>query len=334
MTITTTSRTMVALILGFSLVGLTYSPPAEAQTRSGALEPSGANQAVKLYEDGIKAVKAGQWEQARDSFLGAWRIKQHWQIAANLGRAELMLNNHRSAAEHLAFFLREAPEGVSADELQNARSLFEAARAKVGAVTINVNVSDAEVRVDGNVVGRAPLADLVFVDPGRMVIEARREGYETSRKPLDVAAGSTTTVELALTKPLPRQSQRTPALSDSGGPNKALVVSGIVVSAAAAGLGVASAIVSYSSNAASRDMLPDKCQSSETLDCRQSYLDHQTDYALFGTLSLWSLIGANLVGVGTAIYAFSAPRSEPTSKTSASVVVNAHGGHLVVTTAW
>lgn len=328
-------RTPITLILGFSLLGFLYGQPAMAQPRagSGALETGTEDQVVQHYEVGVKAAKAAQWAEARDAFVSAWRIKQHWQIAANLGRAELALGDHRGAAEHLTFFLREAPAGVSAEEQESARVMLEAARAKVGAMTIAVNVDDAEVLIDGKVVGRTPLAHPVFVDPGRRVIEAQREGYATIRKPTEIAAGSTSTVELRLVKPVPVQTQpAAPLPSAPGGPRRELIISGILVSAAATGLGVTSAILAHSRNAESRDKLPDRCISYDA--CKKEYLGFQEDYALFGTLSLWSFIGASVVGIGTAVYAFSASTTEAKSQPRTTFTVSVQGSGVVVRTAW
>jgi hypothetical protein len=101
----------------------------------------------------VRAAKLALWQRAYTSFLQAWRLKQHYQIAANLGRAELKLRKYRDAAEHLTYFLREA-SAVGPDERKAAQAMLDEARAKVGALTIIVDRPGAVVLVDGVAIGR------------------------------------------------------------------------------------------------------------------------------------------------------------------------------------
>jgi hypothetical protein len=166
-----------------------------------AHEADAEKEATRLYEQGVKAVRASQWEQAREAFGAAFRLKPHYQIAANLGRAELRAGKPREAAEHLAFFLREAKDEVADEDLQAARQLLLEARSKLAAVRVQVDTVGAEVFVDGETLGRSPLTEPVYLDPGNRRFEARKLGLEPVWKEMDVAAGTAPVVALRLSPP-------------------------------------------------------------------------------------------------------------------------------------
>jgi hypothetical protein len=194
------------LALGLSAALLVFAPGACAQTPPpappvpAAPTPEALADAKRFYDEGVKAADASQWETAREQFLSSWRIRQHWKIAANLGRAEMKLNRYRDAAEHLTFFLREAPPEVPAEDRKATQQMLDKAKAKVGALTIRVNLPGAEVVVDGQVVGNAPLPGPVFVDPGQVFVEARLEGFARSRVGKVAVAGKEEMVSLQLAK--------------------------------------------------------------------------------------------------------------------------------------
>jgi hypothetical protein len=169
-------------------------------------------QARELYVEGSKAAQAGHLERARIFYTSAWRAQRHWQIAGTLGHVELSLGRYRDAAEHLAFFLRETRDLPSVDPRDRAAlaAELERAKAKIGVVTAVVHPAGAEVVVDGASLGKAPLVDPVFVDPGRHVIEARLPGYPAVVDARDVVPGTSAKIALTLTPIAATVGQRLP----------------------------------------------------------------------------------------------------------------------------
>lgn len=145
--------------------------------------------AAWFFDEGVTAADAEQWTKARESLLSAWRIRPDWRVAAELGRAELMLGKRLEAIEHLGNFVQRAPASVPSVERQNARALLETARSSFGMLTVKVNARGAEVLVDGKAVGRVPLVQPILVEPGRRTIEARLEGRAPERALVEVTPG-------------------------------------------------------------------------------------------------------------------------------------------------
>jgi hypothetical protein len=183
------------LTVSMSLPAIGWAQPAKpASARSDAR----TDQARELHVKGAALYEQGQFEKAEAAFLAAWALKQHHQIAANLGACEMKLGRFRDAAEHLAFFLREQPAGGNQDERRRTQTLFDEARAKIGTLTIDVDAPGAEVLIDDVVIGRSPLAGPVFVEPGGRRIVARLSGRPDMTRTLLVEEGMEKKVGLSL----------------------------------------------------------------------------------------------------------------------------------------
>jgi hypothetical protein len=129
-------------------------------------------QARHLYDEAIQYGKRGEYRKAKASLVAAWSLIKTWEIAVNLGSAEMRLGQYRSAAEHLAWGIRDgaAKEGENCGPLIKAKSLLAEAAAHVGQVKIVADEPGASILVDEEVVGKSPLADPLFLDPGEHVI--------------------------------------------------------------------------------------------------------------------------------------------------------------------
>jgi hypothetical protein len=173
-------------------MGIGSSRLAEAETPGNVA----TERARELFLEGVKAAQAAQWRQAYASFLSAWSLKKHYQIAANLGDCELRLHLYRDAAEHLAFSLREFPVDASEDERAQTAAQLTRARAKVASVRLDVDVIGVEILVDGRPIGLTPLLDPIFVDPGEHLIEAKSSAGNGRSQSVTLAAGEEIAIEL------------------------------------------------------------------------------------------------------------------------------------------
>jgi PEGA domain len=291
-----------------------------------------------LYNEAVVAYQKSKWSEARASFLAAWSLKKHWQIAGSLGDCEAQLGLQRDAAEHLAYFLRLSPSKPPSPE---SKRLYESATSKIGVLVIAVDTPGADVVVDGKFIGKSPLEDPVFVEPGHHTIEVRL-GAKRATTETDAPAGSSRKLSLMLANAMP------PGEVTSEGPNRSLVIGGASVSAAALGTGIAFTVISNgrSSDAATlRTSLvnssgPSVCdsatvgsQSSAGKDCRD-IVSRRADRDAFGNAAFWSFIGAGAVGAGTLIYALTAPRTKTSSGLQALPVVSSAGGGMLVQGTW
>jgi hypothetical protein len=117
------------LVAGIALI--TWSGAALGQAPAPAGKDATAA-ARAAHERGLAARQRRDWPAAHAALVEAWGHKRHWEIAVNLGEAEMELGRYEDAAEHLTFamnepgFLRRSPELVEAERSQISSWLKEA----------------------------------------------------------------------------------------------------------------------------------------------------------------------------------------------------------------
>lgn len=209
-------------------------------------------EAEEHYLRGKVLLKSGDVKGAYLEYKASWDLKQSYDIAANLGNLELDQGMPRDAAEHLAFALRTVAVTVPQDRVEAMRALFEKARRLVGAATVKVNVPGAEILVDGQSIGRSPLAGDIFLDPGKRTIEARLTAYTPEKKVVEVTRSTTVPVDFVLVLAAATSGSAAPLATGAPlPPPKSMVPVGVGVATAAAALGVGIVGIVLSSSRAS-----------------------------------------------------------------------------------
>lgn len=324
-------------------------------TSSGILAPIPANaadtaqQAEELFQRGKALYKSGKKQEAYEALAAAWALKKSHDIAANLGSAELALGRARDASEHFAYCVRTFPATGSKKQLATVKKLFDEARSQVGALSVKANVEGAEVLVDGRAVGRTPLEDEVFVEPGSRTIEAKLAGYEAARANVQVTKGLSQQVTLTLTaspppsgaaqKPAPPSAavQDAPPVSPSGsapvpppngltntsplgnGPYKTVLIAGGSLAGATLISGIVLTVLANGKASDARVKRlrlvhqhgPAACTGEDVPAQCQSLADADEARATLSNAALWTYVGAGALAIGTVVVALVA-RPVPT----------------------
>jgi hypothetical protein len=158
------------------------------------VDAAAAERARKLLTEGARLHDEGKFSEAYVALVAAWAIKQTPSLAKNLADCEVAIGKHRDAAEHLRYIAKSPEAGP--EEKQRAQALLDDTLKKIGTYRISVSIDNAEVVLDGAVIGKSPLKDTVYVSPGKHTFEARRDRYEPDHQDVDVIPGSTQIVRL------------------------------------------------------------------------------------------------------------------------------------------
>ena len=316
---------LLACVLACAVV--TSIPRSSAASDTDAL----TDKARVLYDEAVVAYQKSKWSEARASFLAAWSLKRHWQIAGSLGDCEAQLGLNRDAAEHLAYFLRLSPSKPPSAE---SKRLYESVTAKIGVLEIAVDALGADVVVDGKYIGKSPLEDPVFVEPGHHTIEARL-GAKRATAEAEAPAGSSRKQTLTLAR------SDLPAEVEAAGPSTPVLVTGGVVTGAALIAAVAFTLVSNSKagDSASQWATVVKaqgsaaCANASASGCQELH-DLAIARSTFGSAAAWSFIGAGAVGVSTLVYGLVTPKKVQESGIRIVPLLTAQSGGLVVGGAW
>lgn len=154
----------------------------------------------ELVSKGIALRKERHDAEALALFREAYAIQPAARTRAQIGLAELALGKFLEAEVDLKGALAAAADpwiAKNGDALRTALTTVEDHLAWVKVTTS----AGAEVRIDGRLVGSAPLEGPVRVVAGTVRVEVSREGVLPARREVDAAPGQK--VELTLDAPLP-----------------------------------------------------------------------------------------------------------------------------------
>lgn len=213
---------LLASTLGFAQQpqpAATSTSPSAAPS-SAAAAPSGegsdVERAMALFRKGIEAHKAGNLVEAEGYYRTAFDLRKSYDIAGNLGDVELKLGKPRDAAEHLAFTMSNFPLTGKPELRDRMQKAFEEARQQVGAVRITVNVERAEIMLNQRVIGKSPMSEEYFVDPGEHTFQATLKGYKPTTQTITAEKGAQLEVKLtliAIAPPPPPKRSKAPAVA-------------------------------------------------------------------------------------------------------------------------
>lgn len=160
------------------------------------------------YVEARSAILAKDWVRARKILQELWSEAQSYDVALGLGQAELNLKQYPPAAEHLTYALENLPPHESAELRKRAEEFLAAARTHLATVRVWVQPDGANVMVDGQLVGKAPLSSDIFVEIGPHSISAHELSYEPVEVRIDAIQGQSYPVSLQLS---PLAAQPSPA---------------------------------------------------------------------------------------------------------------------------
>jgi hypothetical protein len=155
--------------------------------------------ARERFKEGVTYFDKKDFAKARVAFLQAYALKKHPAVLLNLAQSELRSGHEADAAKHFAQYLREHKDATDA-ERQGAETGLTAAKALVAEVLLSVDTTGAEVYVDGDLEGPAPLPGSVYLAPGAHQIEARKDGKSATSQ-VNAAAGQSSSISLKLATP-------------------------------------------------------------------------------------------------------------------------------------
>jgi hypothetical protein len=183
-------RACLATLLLAAACLATSVPPAQAQDKDAITE-----MARRRFQEGVKFFDQKRYEEARAAFVQAYALKHHPAVLLNLAQSEIRSGHVLEAARHFSAYLRESPN-VSAAERAEAEKALAAARTKLGRIHVSV-ASGAEVLVDGEVIGQAPLPEAVDATPGSHIVEAKL-GARSASATVSVQIGRSSNTTLSL----------------------------------------------------------------------------------------------------------------------------------------
>jgi hypothetical protein len=188
------------LCIGFVVMATTVTRVAIAAPPPSSSESSPAisDAARARFNEGIALYGKKKYERAHAAFLQAYGLTKNPAVLINLGLTSLKMGRPLQAARYFDQFQKEAKDATP-DQRARAQKGVTDARRSLG--TIEVTAPEgAEISVDGEPAGRAPLPSAIDVLPGRHEVTSTTTSG-TKSETVTVGAASTVKVRLAAQRP-------------------------------------------------------------------------------------------------------------------------------------
>jgi hypothetical protein len=175
-------------------VGLALSAMNPGMAR--AQDDATVEMARQRFREGVQFYDQRQYDKARLAFLQAFALKPHPSVLLNLAQSELRAGHPEDACGHFSEYIRTNTEANEAEK-QEAELGLAASKSKVAEVTVTVDVSGAQITVDGVDKGAAPLPGPLYLAPGAHTIDAKA-GDRHASKSVTVGAGQAASAALSI----------------------------------------------------------------------------------------------------------------------------------------
>jgi len=180
----------ILLAGALALAALSHSPSAVAQT----------NEARVAFQSGVQAYAAQHYAEALESFRTAYRIRPHPSVLVNIANCYVALNRPQDAISTFERFLNDPTVSPTPQQRTEIETALAEARSHLATINVLVFPPGADVYLDGDLVGTAPLRRPLQTGPGPHVIEARQPGGGTVQHQARVDGGGTVTLTLDIVR--------------------------------------------------------------------------------------------------------------------------------------
>lgn len=280
------------------------SAPAPAPTAPAAA-PSDivAEEARARYRRGLELFDEGDYRLALVELERAYALHPSYKLHYNIAQVHFQLNEYAKARIAFERYLSEGGTDVPDTRRAEVERDLATLRTRVATLTVRVNVEGADVYLNDQPIGRAPIERLL-VDAGAVRVHAVRPGYSTQARVLKLAGGDESVVSLELA----RATQEVVVKSDG---MSGLAIGGWIttgaLAAGAVGFGIAA-----SSAASSYESKRDAPITGSPADAGAE-LERQRSLVNGLALTTDILIGTAVVAAGVSVYL--TLREKPSSST-------------------
>jgi tetratricopeptide (TPR) repeat protein len=329
-TLTHRSSRRFSLASPFVLAALLLSSSAHA-------DPSAADQrnANTLVLEGRRLLNAGDAPAALTKFQAAYALMRAPTTGLEVATAfEAMgkLVEARAMVDKVIHLAKQPNEPPTYQQARaTAASAIDALSSRIPALVLRIEGAPKEAitaTVDGDKISAESLTAPLPLNPGKREVIVTAPGYRTARATVELVEGVSKPVEVPLV--LERAAAAVKDGETSTRSNE-LIYAGIAVSGALAVVGLGTAIGAGALYGPAQEKLDGKCE----LDCKEEFESLTSTQQKLAYTSLFTFIGAGLVGGATVAYWMTGKKSTHVEKSlQSSFVVMPGGGGVFLSGRW
>ena len=150
------------------------------------------------YDRGYRLASEGVFEAAIAEFERAYELSPNYSVLFNLGQAYGAAGRAVKAAQTLERYLELGGANIDIEQRRRVAELISAYRRRIGKLGLVVQPAGAQVTIDGQRLGNAPLAGDTELEAGTHGLVVTADGFLTFARSLTITPGETSPVEVAL----------------------------------------------------------------------------------------------------------------------------------------
>lgn len=182
--------------------------PATAPTASGDAAPASATEAEQHFRRGIKLFDDGDFKLALVEFERSYDLAPNFRVLYNIGEVQFQLNRYAPALRTLSRYLEVGGDRILPNRRAEVQRDLDSLKIRTAKLRVTVDVEGAEILVDGERIGRSPLADSELVDAGPHRIVVQKTGFVASNESITLAGADEKALDIRLVKVPERDDRR------------------------------------------------------------------------------------------------------------------------------
>lgn len=249
---------------------------------------SKVDEAKQRYTKGVDLHTEGDYQSALIEFKRSYELVPNYSVLFNIGQVYFQLADYANALRTFEQYLEEGGKRIPATRRSDVERDVDKLKTRVATVVLTVNVPDAEVRVDDQLVTVPPNGKLL-VSAGKRKFEISKTGYKPASRTEEIAGEETREMPITLEAELVSGSGDPVIITNKvvePGPPVVPIVLWSLTGALAVGTGVTGALALSSDSTLTRlKTEPDHTEEEITSQADQaSTLALVTDILLAGTI--------------------------------------------------
>jgi hypothetical protein len=169
-------------------------------TDASSPEDDARREAAVRYERGLQLYKDGEPALALIEFQRAYELVPDYRVLFNIGQVCIQLGRYAEARRALEDYAKEGADELPEDRSKSVQSDLEMLKGRTAYLKVLTNEPDAEIVVDGLVVGISPLSAPLLLDAGVHSVEVRKLGYHGKSTRISLAGNDDRTATLDIVK--------------------------------------------------------------------------------------------------------------------------------------
>lgn len=175
--------------LGFTL---SWAVPA------AAAESSHASEAARHFDRGYLLAQQGSLEGAISEFKRAFELSPHPSVLYNLGQAYAASGRAVEAVQTLREYLAQADPQLDAERRAQAAATVEYQSQRIGSLVLDVQPAGAELMLDGEPLGKAPLNGPLPLSAGSHGLTVTHAGHTPRSVRVEIVGRASTAIQVTL----------------------------------------------------------------------------------------------------------------------------------------